>query len=68
MGIFIKGAFALVCSFWRTTVDENHIVTAVLNNSDARDALRVIARIAIREVALRANSSPPAEDVPSSAT
>jgi DNA-binding response OmpR family regulator len=44
-------------------VDENDIVTAVLNNSDAQDALRVIARIAIREVALRANSSPPVEDV-----
>jgi two-component system response regulator ChvI len=47
----------------RTTVDENDIVTAVLNNPDAQDALRVIARIAIREVALRANSSPPVEDV-----
>jgi hypothetical protein len=34
-----------------------------LNNSDAQDALRVIARIAIREVALRANSAPPVEDV-----
>jgi DNA-binding response OmpR family regulator len=44
-------------------VDENDIVTAVLKNSDAQDALRVIARIAIREVALRANSSPPVEDV-----
>jgi hypothetical protein len=47
----------------RTTVDENDIVTAVLSNPDAQDALRVIARIAIREVALRANSSPPVEDV-----
>src|SRR5450631_2250366 len=62
MGNFIKGAFALVRS-WRTTVDENDIVTAVLNNPDAQEALRVIARIAIREVALRANSSPPVEDV-----
>jgi two-component system response regulator ChvI len=44
-------------------VDENDIVTAVLNNPDAQDALRVIAHIAIREVALRANSSPPVEDV-----
>ena len=44
-------------------MDENDIVTAVLNNSDAQDALRVIARIAIREVALRANSSPPVEDL-----
>ena len=44
-------------------MDENDIVTAVLNNPDAQDALRVIARIAIREVALRANSSPPVEDV-----
>jgi DNA-binding response OmpR family regulator len=44
-------------------VDENDIVTAVLNNPEAQDALRVIARIAIREVALRANSSTPVEDV-----
>src|ERR1035441_10782802 len=63
MGFFIKGAFALVCSFERTTVDENDIVTAVLNSSDAQDALRVIVRIAIREVALRANSAAPVEDV-----
>jgi DNA-binding response OmpR family regulator len=47
----------------RTTVDENDIVTAVLNSSDAQDALRVIVRIAIREVALRANSAAPVEDV-----
>jgi hypothetical protein len=47
----------------RTTVDENDIVTAVLNNPDAQDALRVIARIAIREVALRANTALPVEDV-----
>jgi DNA-binding response OmpR family regulator len=44
-------------------VDENDIVTAVLNNPDAQDALRVIARIAIREVALRANTALPVEDL-----
>ena len=61
---FSSRALLLLCVLLeRTTVDENDIVTAVLNNPDAQDALRVIARIAIREVALRANSSPPIEDV-----
>ena len=61
---FSSRALLLLCVLLeRTTVDENDIVTAVLNNPDAQDALRVIARIAIREVALRANSSPPVEDV-----
>jgi DNA-binding response OmpR family regulator len=44
-------------------LDENDIVSAILNSSDTQDALRVIARVAIREVALRANSAPPVEDV-----
>src|ERR1035438_8353144 len=57
-------ALLLLCVLLeRTTVDENDIVTAVLNNPDAQDALRVIARIAIREVALRANTALPVEDV-----
>src|SRR5664279_3114661 len=57
-------ALLLLCVLLeRTTVDENDIVTAVLNDPDAQDALRVIARIAIREVALRANAALPVEDV-----
>jgi DNA-binding response OmpR family regulator len=44
-------------------LDENDIVAAVLKSADMQDALRVIARVAIREVALRANSAPPVEDV-----
>jgi hypothetical protein len=61
---FSSRALLLLCVLLeRTTVDENNIVTAVLSSPDAQDALRVIARIAIREVALRANSSPPVEDV-----
>jgi len=44
-------------------LDENDIVNAILNSSDTQDALRVIARVAIREVAMRANSAPPVEDV-----
>ena len=61
---FSSRALLLLCVLLeRTTVDDNDIVTAVLSNPDAQDALRVIARIAIREVALRANSSPPVEDV-----
>jgi DNA-binding response OmpR family regulator len=44
-------------------LDENDIVSAVLKSADMQDALRVIARVAIREVALRANSAPPVEDV-----
>jgi DNA-binding response OmpR family regulator len=43
-------------------VDENDIVTAILNSPDAQDALRSIARIAIREVALRSNTAVPVED------
>ena len=61
---FSSRALLLLCVLLeRTTVDENDIVTAVLNNPDAQDALRVITRVAIREVALRANSSPPLEDL-----
>ena len=37
-------------------LDENDIVTAILNSPEAQDALRSIARIAIREVALRSNT------------
>jgi DNA-binding response OmpR family regulator len=44
-------------------LDENDIVNAVLKSADLQGALRVIARVAIREVALRANSAPPVEDV-----
>ena len=44
-------------------LDENDIVSAILNSSDTQDALRGIARVAIREVALRANSAPLVEDV-----
>ena len=44
-------------------LDENDIVSAILNSSDTQDALRAIARVAIREVALRADSAPPVEDV-----
>jgi DNA-binding response OmpR family regulator len=44
-------------------LDENDIVSAILNSSDTQDALRIIARVAIREVALRANSAAPVEDV-----
>ena len=44
-------------------LDENDIVTAILNNADAHDALRVLARIAIREVALRTNTALPVEDI-----
>ena len=43
-------------------LDENDIVTAILKAAEAQDALRVITRIAIREVALRSNSAPPVED------
>ena len=43
-------------------LDENDIVTAILKDAEAQDALRVITRIAIREVALRSNSAPPVED------
>jgi DNA-binding response OmpR family regulator len=44
-------------------LDENDIVTAILKDPEAQDALRLITRIAIREVALRSNSAPPVEDV-----
>ncbi len=43
-------------------LDENDIVTAILKDAEAQDALRVITRIAIREVALRSNTAPPVED------
>jgi DNA-binding response OmpR family regulator len=43
-------------------LNENDIVTAILKDAEAQDALRVITRIAIREVALRSNSAPPVED------
>jgi DNA-binding response OmpR family regulator len=43
-------------------LDENDIVSAILSSPDARDAMRSIARIAIREVALRSNTAPPVED------
>ena len=44
-------------------MDENDIVTAILKDPGAQDALRFITRIAIREIALRSNSSPPVEDM-----
>ena len=43
-------------------LDENDVVTAVLKDPEAQDALRVLTRIAIREVALRSNSAPPVDD------
>jgi DNA-binding response OmpR family regulator len=43
-------------------LDENDIVTAILNSPAAQEALRSIARIAIREVALRSNTALPVED------
>jgi DNA-binding response OmpR family regulator len=43
-------------------LDENDIVTAILKDAEAQDALRVITRIAIRELALRSNTAPPVED------
>ena len=43
-------------------LDENDVVTAVLKDPEAQEALRLITRIAIREVALRSNSAPPVED------
>jgi DNA-binding response OmpR family regulator len=43
-------------------LDENDIVSAILKDPEAQDALRLITRIAIREVALRSNSAPPVED------
>jgi hypothetical protein len=43
-------------------LDENDIVTAILNSAAAQEALRSIARIAIREVALRSNTALPVED------
>jgi DNA-binding response OmpR family regulator len=43
-------------------LDENEVVTAILKDPEAQDALRLITRIAIREVALRSNSAPPIED------
>jgi DNA-binding response OmpR family regulator len=44
-------------------LDENEIVTAILKDAEAQEALRLITRIAIREVALRSNTAPPVEDV-----
>ncbi len=44
-------------------LDENEIVSAILKDSEAQDALRLITRIVIREVALRSNTAPPVEDV-----
>ena len=43
-------------------LDENDVITAILKDPEAQDALRLITRIAIREVALRSNSAPPIED------
>jgi len=43
-------------------LDENDIVCAILKDPETQDALRLITRIAIREVALRSNSVPPVED------
>src|SRR5664279_773213 len=43
-------------------LDENDIVTAILNSPTAQEALRSIARIAIREVALRSKTALPVED------
>jgi DNA-binding response OmpR family regulator len=43
-------------------LEDNDIVSAVLNSSEARDALRIIVHVAVREVASRATAPPPIED------
>jgi DNA-binding response OmpR family regulator len=44
-------------------LNEDDIVSVVLRSAETRDALRVIVRVAIREVTLRAKGAPPVEDV-----
>jgi DNA-binding response OmpR family regulator len=47
----------------KAMLQEDDVLAAIVNDPDAEDALRLIVRLVIRQVALLTNAAAPADDV-----